>query len=118
MLFNRDSTIQRCFQKILHSLQVRKFDSLPAVPTTCHTVWTPIYPKHHPSRRRELSVRTFLCVKKIRTSPACIRPDVSAACPDNSHCSTSFRISFQNTVMGRLLQPSRRCGFPSGHARP
>jgi hypothetical protein len=45
MFFNRDSAIQKCFQKILHSLQVRKFGSLPVVRTlSC--------PKHHPSGRR------------------------------------------------------------------
>jgi hypothetical protein len=118
MLFNRDSAIQKCFQKILHSLQVRKFGSLPTVRTTFHTVRTPICPKHHPSGRRELSVRTFLRVEKLRIAPAYICPDISAAHPDDSQCSTSFGISFQNTVMGRLLQPSGRCGFLSGHAHP
>jgi len=34
MFFNRDFAIQKCFQKILHSLQVRKFGSLPTVQTT------------------------------------------------------------------------------------
>jgi hypothetical protein len=63
------------------------------------------------------SVRTFLFVEKLQTAPACIRPDVSAAHPDDLQCSTSFRISFQNTIMGRLLQPSGRRGFPSGRAK-
>jgi len=58
MLFNRDSTIQKCFQKILHSLQVRKFSSLSAVWTTCHTFWTSICPKHQPSGRSPVS-RSF-----------------------------------------------------------
>jgi hypothetical protein len=40
MIFNRDSAIQKCFQKILHSLQGRKLGSLSAVRTTCHTVRT------------------------------------------------------------------------------
>jgi predicted membrane channel-forming protein YqfA (hemolysin III family) len=43
-LFNRDSAIQKCFQKILHSLQVRKFGSLPTVRATYHTVRTPSCP--------------------------------------------------------------------------
>jgi len=60
ILFNRDSTIQKCFQKILHSLQVKKFNSLPAVRTACHTVRTPSCPQHHSFGRREISVRTFL----------------------------------------------------------
>jgi hypothetical protein len=50
--------------------------------------------KHHPSRRRELSVRTPFCVQKLRTVPSCIRPDVSTTRPDALQCSTSKRISF------------------------
>jgi len=125
MFFNRDSAIQKCFQKILHSLQGRKFGSQPAVQTMCHTIWMPLCPKHQPSGqrvipsgRRELPIRTFPCFEKFRTAPACIRLDVSIARPDDSQYSISFRISFQNTVMGRLLQPSGRCGFPSGSAHP
>jgi hypothetical protein len=48
--------------------------------------------KHHSSKRRELSVRTFLCVEKIRTILACICSDVIAARPDASQCSTIFGI--------------------------
>jgi hypothetical protein len=40
MLFNRDSTIQKCFQKIMYSLQGRKFGSLPVVRTTRYSVRT------------------------------------------------------------------------------
>jgi hypothetical protein len=105
MFFNRDSAIQKCFQKILQSLQVRKFSSLPADRT-------PICPKHHPSRGRELSVRTFLCVEKIRTTPACIRPDVSTAHLDDSQGSTSFRISFQNIVIGKIIATIRTMWIP------
>jgi hypothetical protein len=85
MFFNRDSAIQKCFQKILHSLQLKKFGSLPTVWTTCHTVWMPICPKHHPSGRRELSVRTFLCVKKLR--------NCSSLHPSGRFSSTSRRLS-------------------------
>jgi hypothetical protein len=74
--------------------------------------------KQHPSGRRELSVRTFLCVEKLRTILACIRSDVSAARPDATQCSISYGISFQNTDMGRQLQPFERCGFQSGHTHP
>jgi hypothetical protein len=73
--------------------------------------------KHHPSRRRELFGQTFLCVEKLQTAPTCIRL-VSAAHPDATQCSISYGISFQNTDMGRSLQPSGRCGFPSGRAHP
>jgi hypothetical protein len=49
--FKQGFRYSECLQKILPSLQVRKFGSLPAVRTTCHTVWTSICPKHRPSRR-------------------------------------------------------------------
>jgi hypothetical protein len=75
-------------------------------------------PKHYPSGRRELSVQSFLCVEKLRIALACIRPDVSAARPDDTQCSISYGISFQNTDMGRQLQSSGRCGFPSRRAHP
>jgi hypothetical protein len=101
MLSNRDSTIHKCFQKILHSLQAWKFGSLSAVWTMCHTVRTSICPKCHPSGRRVIpsgctSVWSIIHsddenfpsgpspVVKFRTTPACIRPDVSAARPDDS----------------------------------
>jgi hypothetical protein len=66
--------------------------------------------KHHPSGQQELSIRTFPCVEKLRTVPACICPDVSAARPNATQYSNSYGISFQNTDIGRQLQPSRRCG--------
>jgi hypothetical protein len=47
----------------------------------------------------------------------CIRPDVSAARPDASQYSTSFRF-FPSSNIGRLIQPSGRCGIPSGHVSP
>jgi hypothetical protein len=46
------------------------------------------------SGRRELSVRTFLCVKKLRTVPSYIRTDVSTARPDAVLCSISYWIFF------------------------
>jgi len=59
--------------------------------------------KHHSSGRRELSIQTFLCVEKLRTVLACIRPNVSAARLDATQCSINYEISFQNTDMGRQL---------------
>jgi len=101
MLFNRDSAIQKCFQKILHCLQVKKISgslsvvrtiepsspdahltTVPSVRTTCHTVRTPVRPSiiclddmHFPSG--PLLYREAIV-------PACIRPDVSAARTDAS----------------------------------
>jgi hypothetical protein len=59
-----------------------------------------------------IPVRTFLCVEKIRIAPACIRPDDSAAHPDDLQCSIKLQDFFPNTDMGRLLQLSERNGFP------
>jgi hypothetical protein len=68
--------------------------------------------KHHLSRRRDLSVQTSLGVQKLRTVLSCIRLDVSATRPDTFQCSTSKKISFQNTDMGRQLQLAGRCSVP------
>jgi hypothetical protein len=112
-------TLQLCSSRRLCKVfKAVYFGSLTAVRTTSYTVWTPNCPKHHPSGRRKLSIRTFHCVEKLRTASACIRSDVSAVRPDDTQCSTSYEISFQNTDMGRSLQPSGRCGFLSGCNHP
>jgi hypothetical protein len=107
MLFNRDSAIQKCFQKILHSLQVRKLCSLPAVRMRCQTVPTPIKQRGFRSKPSSVS-RSFelLQLASVRTIQQPVRTILSVR--------SSLRISFQNTNMGILLQPSRRRGFPSG----
>jgi hypothetical protein len=59
-----------------------------------------------------MSFKKTLC--KIQNSVVqfpYIRPDVSATRPDAFQCSTSKRISFQNTDMGRQLQLFERCGY-------
>jgi hypothetical protein len=63
--------------------------------------------KHHSSGRRELSVRTFLYVKKLRTIPSCICPDVSATRPDVVQCSTSYGISSKTQIW------EDSCNFPN-----
>jgi hypothetical protein len=83
VLYNRDSTIQKCFRKsTLCTSQKNWFpvsrpdahmSTIPSVLTTCHTVRTPDRPsiiRPDPSLYRETSV------------PACIRPDDSASRPD------------------------------------
>jgi hypothetical protein len=52
-----------------------------------------------------IPVRTFLYVKKLRTAPACIRPDDLVARPDDPQCSIKLQDFLPNTDMGRLLQP-------------
>jgi hypothetical protein len=49
-------------------------------------------------------------VKKLQTIPSCIHPDILTTLPDALQCSTSTRISFQNTNMGRQLQTIRTSG--------
>lgn len=67
--------------------------------------------KHHLSERRELSVRTPLCVQKLRTIPSCIRPNVSATPLNALQCSTSKSISLRNTNMERHLQQFEQHGY-------
>jgi len=111
-----------CYIQNLHFSYLLQEDSLQNTRQCCSS---PLHPsgrcgissgrssiKHHPSRRWEFSIWTFLYVKKIRTVPGCIRPDVSATRPDVFQCSTIKMISFQNTDMERQLQLSRRCSVP------
>jgi predicted RNA-binding protein YlqC (UPF0109 family) len=102
--------------------------SLSAVRPTCHFVRMPRCPNLQPSGRRFKSsdshqtkassvrttwipVRTFPCVEKLRTAPACIGPDVSAAYPEDSQSLTKLQIFFPKSDMGRLLQLSGRSGY-------
>jgi hypothetical protein len=129
VLFNRDSAIQKCFQKILYSLQGRKFGYLSVVRTTCHTFRTPICPKCQPSKRRvissrlpspkyhstgrwELPFRTFPCVERFWTAPACIRLDVSAARPDDSQCLTKLQDFFPKHRYGKIGATVRTTWIP------
>jgi hypothetical protein len=116
MFFNRDSAIQSASRRFCIIYKSEKSDSLQPsrqrdIPFGHPTVQSIIRPddENFPSGPSSVS-RSFL------TAPACIRPDVSAARLDDTRCSTSYRISFQNTDMGRLLQPFGGCGFPSGRA--
>jgi hypothetical protein len=101
MLLNRNSAIQSASRRFCIIYKLEKSGSLPAIRTTWYIVRTPNCPKHHPSGRWELSVRTFLCLEKLQTIPACIRPDISAAHLDDTQCSTNYRISFSWSVTVR-----------------
>jgi hypothetical protein len=115
MLFNRDSAIQsasRRFYTVYTVYKSKKLDPL------------------QPSRRRDILSKAS-SVRTMRT----FHPDLHL-CQEASNCSslppsghfssTSERHSvfdqlwdfFQNTDMGRSLQPSGRCGIPSGCAHP
>jgi len=97
MLCNRDSTIQKYFQKILHSLQGRKFYSQ-------STVRTPICPKCQQSGRP--SVQSI------------IRPDDENFRSEPSHVSRIFELlqlasvqTFQQHVR-TTLSVRDRCNRP------
>jgi hypothetical protein len=81
MLFNRDSTIQKC-SVILHYFSSQKiFGSLSAVQTTCHTVQTP--DKSSTIRPDDVDFRPDPSLHREAYVPACIRPDVSVTRPDD-----------------------------------
>jgi hypothetical protein len=112
MLFNRDSAIQKCFQKILYSLQGKNL-----VP--CQSFGRRVIPSRRPSVQstsrsdnisyrldvhlsKASSVRTtrtscpdFPSVEKFQTGPACIRPD-------HSQCSTKLLDFFRKHRYGKI----------------
>jgi hypothetical protein len=49
-----------------------------------------------------IPVQTFLCVEKLQTAPACIRPDNSAAHPDDSQCSIKLQDFFPKHRFGKI----------------
>jgi hypothetical protein len=57
--------------------------------------------KQHPFGRRGYFVQTLINVQKFRTVQGCICSDVSPTCLDAIQCSTSKKISFTDTDMGR-----------------
>jgi hypothetical protein len=75
------------------------------IPSGCSSI------KQHLFGQRELFSRTSICIQKLWTVPSCIRSNVSATRLDAFKCSTSKKISFSNTDMGRQLQPSRRRSY-------
>jgi hypothetical protein len=118
MLFNRDSAIQKCFQKILHGLQGRNFGSMQVVQTTCHTIRTHIRLKHHPSGRRGFPSGPSSVSRSLKLLQLASVWTIQHPARTTLSVRSSLRISFQNTDMGRLLQPSRRREFPPGRAHP
>jgi hypothetical protein len=118
---NRDSTCQSIFRRLYTAKK------------TCHPVRTPICPLFHPPGRcvhpdrtpdrPASSVRTMYLFRPDPTLyreasvPACILPDISAAHPDAYQYSNSLRF-FPSSNKGKIDQPSRRCGIPSGRASP
>jgi hypothetical protein len=78
----------------------------------CHTVRTPNDPEHHPSGRLVLSVWTFPYVEKLRTAPACIRLDVSAARLDDTQCSTKLQDFLPKHIFGKIPATVRTTLIP------
>jgi hypothetical protein len=98
----------------------------------CHPVRTPIchcsirsddvsyrpdarQTKHHPFRRHAFPPGPSTVSRRFCLT--CIRPDVSAARPNASLYSNSFRF-FPCSNKGKINQPSGRCGIPSGRTSP
>jgi hypothetical protein len=129
-LFVKDASQGFNYSEVLQSQKIS--DSLLAVRTMCHPVWTPIchcsiHPddvpycpdarqtKHYPFGRREFPSGPSTVSRRFY--PACIRLDISAARPNASLYSNSFRF-FPSSNKGMINQPSGRCGIPSGRASP
>jgi hypothetical protein len=121
----------RSSRKILCRFQDREVESLAYVRTSLSTVRT-LISKQHPSGCGGNTVHTPISVEKLRGIQGFIRPNVMATCPDALQSSkriqrssasvrttlqyrpdafqfsTSKRISFADTDMGRQLQLSGR----------
>jgi len=102
LLFNRDSAIQKCFQKILHNLQSQKIWFSVSRPDDMSYRPDTHLSKASSIRTTWITVWTFLCVEKLRTAPACIRPNNSAACPDDSQCSVKLQDFFPKHRYGKI----------------
>jgi hypothetical protein len=133
MLFNRDSTIQKCSKNSALFTSQRfwfpasrpddvssRLDThlsiVPAVRTTCHTIRMPNRPKPHPTGRRGFTIRTLLCIEKLLFQLASVRTSQQPV-----QTTLSDRLAsdfFSSSNKGRLLQPSGQRGFPSGRAHP
>jgi hypothetical protein len=133
MLCNRDSAIQKCFGKFCTNCKLEK--PVPCQPSgrcvipfgrpSVHTSSRPDDVSYCPDARQTkassvrttwISVRTLLCIEKllfqltsIQTSQQPVRTPLSIR--------PSFRF-FPKSNMGKLLQSSRRRGFPSRRASP
>jgi hypothetical protein len=57
-------------------------------------------------------VRTFLYVQKLRTAPTCIRPDDSAARPDNPQCSNKLQDFLPKHRYGKIATTVRTTWIP------
>jgi hypothetical protein len=132
MLFNRDSAIQKYFRRFCTACKSEDFRfpvSRPddrAIPSRRSSVHCSIHPddvpyrpdarqiKHHPSGRRVFPSGPFTVSRSFcaslhssgrLSSPSKRRPVID-----------QLPIFFPKSFMGRLLQPSGRCEFPSGRA--
>jgi len=113
--FVKDAThfaIQKCFQKILHSLQSQKI----LFPVSCLDDVS-YRPDTHLSKASSvpttwIPVQTILCVEKLRNSLACIRPDDSAARPDDSQCSIKPQDFFPKHRYGKITATIRTMWIP------
>jgi hypothetical protein len=99
-MLHRDSTIKKCFRvrRFLVPCQSSGQSSHPVRTTICHCSIRPgdvpyrpdsRQTKHHPSGRRVFPSGPSTVSRRFY--PVCIRPDVSAARPDASQYSITFR---------------------------
>jgi hypothetical protein len=95
------------FKKILCGFQDSEVKSLAFVRTSLLTVRT-LISQATSTRTTWFFVRTPISVQKLRTVQGYIHSDVPTTGLDIIQCSTSKRISFADTDMGRQLQLSGR----------
>lgn len=94
-----------CFKKIMCGFQDREVKSLASVRTSLSAVQT-LISQVASVRTMWFSVWTPIIVQNLRIVQDCIHSDVSAPRLNTIQYSTSKRIFFADTDMGRHLQPS------------
>jgi hypothetical protein len=119
ILLNKDSAIQRSSRRFCTVYKSEKLDPL-----------QPSGRRDIPSGRPTIQSIILLDDENFSSEPSCVAREASNCSslhPSRCFSSTSGRHSvfdqlwdffLKNTDMGRSLQPSGQCGFPSGRVHP
>jgi hypothetical protein len=113
MLLHSESTSRFCTsRRLCTEFKTVNFKSLASIRTTWYSVRTLICQASSVRMMRTFCPDSLLCPKASNCSRLHTSGRVSATHQNDLQCSTSKRISFQNTDMGRQLQPSGWCSVP------
>jgi hypothetical protein len=129
VLFIRDSAIQKCSRRF--SIICKSENSVPYQPSGQRVIPSGRPAVHCINRQEDVTYRpdahqtkassvrttwipvwTFLCVKKLRTAPTCLRRDDSAARPDDPQCLIKPHDFFPKHRYGKIHDTVRTTWIP------